>query len=38
MMTRRGHRAMVVYLDDFLVIGATWQECQEVFECLLQLL
>ena len=38
MMARRDYRAIVVYLDDFLVIGATWQECQEVFECLLQLL
>ena len=37
MMARRGYRAIVVYLDDFLVIRATWQECQEVFECLLQL-
>ena len=24
MMARRGYRAIVVYLDDFLVIGATW--------------
>ena len=30
MMARRGYRAIVVYLDDFLVTGATWQECQEV--------
>ena len=38
MMARRGYRAIVMHLDDFLVIGATWQECQEVFECLLKLL
>ena len=38
MMARRGYRAIVMYLDDFLVIGATWQECQEVLECLLKLL
>ena len=38
MMARRRYRAIVMYLDDFLVTGATWQECQDVFECLLQLL
>ena len=38
MMARKGYRAIVVYLDDFFVIGTTWQECQEVFDCLLQLL
>ena len=38
MMVRRGYKVIVVYLDDSLVNKATWKECQEVFECLLQLL
>ena len=35
MMARRGYHLLVVYLDDFLIIGATRQECQEAYECLL---
>ena len=35
MMARKGYRAIIVYLDDFLVIGATWKECKEIFDCLI---
>ena len=38
MVARRGYKAIVVYLDDFLVIGATPAECLEIFNCLLELL
>ena len=38
MMARRGYKAIVVYLDDFLVIGASLAECLEIFNCLLELL
>ena len=38
MMARRGFRDIVVYLDDFLVIGATYQECKEKYDVLLALL
>ena len=38
MMVCRGYSAVVVYLDDFLTIGSTEDECQAAFLCLLQLL
>ena len=38
MMECRGFTAIVVYLDDFLVVGRTKAECQAAFEFLLQLL
>ena len=38
MMARRGFRDIIVYLDDFLVIGATYQECKEKYDVLLALL
>ena len=38
MMAMRGCKAIVVYLDDFLVTGATLAECFEIFNCLLELL
>ncbi|KAL9981545.1 hypothetical protein ACROYT_G010257 [Oculina patagonica] len=38
MMAKRGFHAVVVYLDDFLVIGKTEAECQMAFNTLLQLL
>ena len=38
MMVCRGYHLLVVNLADFLIIGATRQECQEAYECLLQLL
>lgn len=38
MMARRDFQAVVVYLDDFLVIGRTQEECQLAFSTLLQLL
>ena len=37
-MAKRGYHALVVYLDDFLVIGSTYAECLEVFNCLIELL
>ena len=37
-MARRGFRCIIVYLGDFLVVGSTLAECQEVFDCLIQLL
>ena len=37
-MAKRGYRAIVVYLDDFFVIGATYAECMEIFTCLIELL
>ena len=38
MMERRGFKTIIVYLDDFLIIGETKEECQQVFTTLLQLL
>lgn len=38
MMARRGFSLMVVYLDDFLVIGSTQVECQLAFKTLCTLL
>lgn len=38
MMARRGFHAVVVYLDDILVIGQDKEECQLAFDTLLQLL
>jgi len=38
MMARRGYRDIIVYLDDFLVIGDTYQECKEKYDVLLALL
>ena len=38
MMAHRGYSAVVVYLDDFLIIGSTEAESQAAFFCLLQLL
>lgn len=38
MMARRGHTGLVVYQDDFLVIGATYSECLDVFNQLFALL
>ena len=37
-MAHHGYDAIVVYLDDFPVIGATKVECQAAYECLLNLL
>ena len=37
-MARRGYGCIIVYIDNFLVIGSTLAECQEVFDCLIQLL
>lgn len=38
MMERRGFTSIIVYLDDFLVLGETKAECQQAFTTLLQLL
>ena len=38
MMAKHGFTAVIVYLDDFLVVGKTKAECLAAFECLLQLL
>ena len=38
MMAKRRFTAVVVYLDDFLVVGRTKAKCLTAFECLLQLL
>ena len=38
MMKCKNFEAIVAYLDDFLVIGPTLEECIEVFNCLLSLL
>ena len=38
MMVRRGFRAVVNYLDDFLIIGSTKEECQRGLVTLINLL
>lgn len=38
MMAAAGFDACVVYVDDFLVLGATAAECQHALDCLLRLL
>ena len=38
MMKSRNFEAVVVYLNDFLVIVPTLEECTEIFSCLLSLL
>lgn len=38
MMTRRGYNLLVVYLDDFLIISESLQQCAEALNCLVQLL
>ena len=37
-MAKRGYRSLVVYLDDFLIIGATYAECLKIFNSLVELL
>ncbi|KAI8496689.1 amiloride-sensitive sodium channel [Branchiostoma belcheri] len=37
-MKRRGYHTILAYLDDFLIIGATYEECRLAFETLLELL
>ena len=37
-MARKGFNSMVVYLDDFLIIGETKEACQAAYEALLSLL
>ena len=38
-MAKRGYRSLsLVYLNDFFIIGPTYAECQEIFNCLVELL
>ena len=37
-MAKRGYRTTVVYLDDFLIISASYAECLEIFNYLVELL
>ena len=36
-MAKRNSRSIVVYLDDLLIIGATYAACLEIFNCLVEL-
>lgn len=38
MLKRRGHKCVLVYLDDFIIIADTYKECVDAFKCLLDLL
>lgn len=38
MMVRRGYCGLVVFQDDFLTVGSTYEECREAWECLKSLL
>ncbi len=38
MMVRRGFTDIIVYLDDFLIIGDTRKQCQLAYDTLFQLL
>ena len=38
MMAKRGFSNLVVYLDDFLIVSATWEECAFVQQVLINLL
>ena len=38
MMVASGHKSILVYVDDFLIIGASFEECKTSLDCLLQLL
>lgn len=38
MMAKQGFQNIIVYLDDFLAIGATQEECTQAYKVLLQLL
>jgi hypothetical protein len=38
MMARRGHTNIVVYLDDFAVVGSSYDECYNVWRTLMSLL
>ena len=38
MMAKQGFQNIIVYLDDFLAIGATQAECMRAYKVLLQLL
>ena len=38
MLAAAGHKSIIVYVDDFLIIGASREECQTTLDRLLQLL
>lgn len=38
MMARRGYHGIIVYLDDFLVIGSSYHDCEQKYDILLALL
>lgn len=38
MLKRRGFKSVCVYLDDFIIIGDTYDECKLAFDCLVRLL
>lgn len=38
MMSRRGFHNVIVYLDDFLVVGCSYEECQKAYDVLCSLL
>ena len=38
MMAKRGYHDIIVYLDNFLVIGATFEDCKQKYDVLLSLL
>lgn len=38
MMAKRGFHDIIIYLDDFLVIGTTFEDCKEKYDVLLALL
>ena len=38
MMVKRGFHGIIVYLDDFLIIGQTYEECKRAFDTLCELL
>ena len=36
-MRKKGYDTIIVYLDDFLIVGSTYQECQEALFALMKL-
>jgi len=38
MLAAQGHKTIIAYVDDFLIIGASYEECKASLDALLQLL
>ena len=38
MLKRRGFKGVCVYLDDFIIVADTYEECKYAFDCLVDLL